>query len=67
MYYQIGTSEPRGVVGSRAATSTVLQEAMEECRQRSLSASVKEAWIRPVREGRMGDVIATFVRGKEVK
>jgi hypothetical protein len=64
MYYQIGTSEPRGVVGSRAAQSSVLEEAIEECRERSLSRSIKEAWLRPVENGRMGDVIATFVKGK---
>jgi hypothetical protein len=64
MFYQIGTSEPLGVVGSRAAQSLDLTEAMEECRQRSLSRSVKEAWIRPIENGRMGGVIAVFVKGK---
>lgn len=65
-YYQIGTSEPRGVVGSRAATSTNLAEATEECRQYSMSRSIKAAWLRPVENGRMGDVIVTFVRGEQV-
>jgi hypothetical protein len=66
-YYQIGTSEPHGVVGSRAARSGDLEEATEECRNRSLSHSVKEAWIRPVENGRLGDVIATFVKGELVE
>jgi hypothetical protein len=63
MSYQIGTSEPRGVVGSRASRSNDLNEALEECRERSLSRSVKEAWLRPVQNGRLGDVIACFVNG----
>jgi hypothetical protein len=67
MYYQIGTSEPRGCVGSRAARSDSLKEATEECRQYSLSRSIKEAWLRPVENGRMGDVIVSFVRGKKVQ
>jgi hypothetical protein len=65
LYYQIGTSESQGVVGSRAAQSTDFEEAKAECRERSLSRSIRRAWIRPVVDGRMGDVIATFVRGKE--
>lgn len=64
--YQIGTSEPHGVVGSRAAQSGVLEEAIEECRERSCSRSIKEAWIRPLENGRLGDVIATFVKGVRV-
>jgi hypothetical protein len=67
MHYQIGTSEPYGVVGSRAAQSDDLEEATEECRIRSLSRSVKEAWLRPVENGKMGDVIVTFVKGRRVK
>lgn len=63
MSYQIGTSEPRGVVGSRKAQSDNLDEALEECRERSLSRSIKEAWIRPFENGSLGDVIATFVKG----
>lgn len=63
VYYQIGTSEPRGVVGSRAAQSTDLAEAIEECRERSLSRSIKEAWVRPIENGKMGDVIVSFVNG----
>lgn len=63
LHYQIGTSEPYGVVGSRAARSDVLEEALEECRVRSMSRSIKEAWIRPVENGRLGSVIATFVNG----
>ncbi len=63
-YYQIGTSEPHGVVGSRAARSLDLNEALEECRNRSTSRYVKEAWIRSVEDGKMGDVIATFVDGE---
>lgn len=62
-YYQIGTAEPRGVVGSRAAKSDDLKEALDECREYSLYRSIKEAWLRPVENGRMGDVIATFVKG----
>lgn len=64
-YYQIGTSEPRNVVGSRAARGSTLEEAIEECRERSLSRSVREAWVRPVEDGKMGDVIATFVKGRK--
>jgi hypothetical protein len=63
MRYQIGTSEPRGVVGSRASKSDVFEEALEETRERSLSRSVREAWIRPLENGHLGDVIATFVNG----
>lgn len=63
MYYQIGTSEPRGVVGSRSAKSTSLDEAIEECRQYSLACSIKEAWLRSVDKGRMSEVIITFVKG----
>jgi hypothetical protein len=66
-YYQIGTSEPHGVVGSRAARSTDLEEAREECRNRSLSHSVREAWLRPVEDGKMGDVIASFIDGELVE
>lgn len=66
MYYQIGTSEPHGCVGSRAAKSDNLEEAIEECRQYSMYRSIKEAWLRPVENGRMGDVIVTFVDGREV-
>lgn len=62
-YYQIGTSEPRGCVGSRAAQSDDLDEAIEETRVRSLSRSIKAAWLRPVENGKMGDVIVMFVKG----
>lgn len=65
-YYQIGTSEPHGVVGSRAARSDILEEALEECRNRSTSRYVKEAWIREVENGKLGDVIATFIDGERV-
>lgn len=66
MYYQIGTSEPHGVVGSRAANSDNLEEAVEECRQYSLLRIVKEAWLRPVVHGHMGDPVVTFVKGERV-
>jgi hypothetical protein len=66
MYYQIGTSEPKGVVGSRAAASKDLAEATEQCREYSMARHVKEAWLRPVENGRMGDVIVRFVKGQEV-
>jgi hypothetical protein len=66
-YYQIGTAEGRGVVGSRAASSDIEAEAREECRIHSLARHVKESWLRPVENGRMGDVIVAFVNGKEVK
>lgn len=67
VYYQIGTAEPYGVVGSRAAQSSNLEEAIAECQNRSRSRSVKEAWIRPVENGRLGDIIATFVKGELVE
>jgi hypothetical protein len=67
MHYQIGTSEPNNVVGSRAAKSDSLEEATEECRQYSMNRSIKEAWLRPVQNGRMGDVIVSFVKGKQVE
>lgn len=63
MYYQIGTLEPRGCIGSRAAQSNILEEAIEECRQRSLSRSVKEAWLREVASGKLGDIVVFFVKG----
>jgi hypothetical protein len=66
-YYQIGTSEPHDCVGSRAAKSETLEGALRECRQYSVARHVKEAWLRPVEDGRMGDVIATFVKGNEVQ
>lgn len=65
MHFQIGTAEPHGVIGSRAARSDNWNEALEECRQRSMSRSVKEAWIRPVSGGRMGKVLATFIKGEQ--
>jgi hypothetical protein len=65
MHYQIGTSEPYDVVGSRAAKSDVLEEAIEECRERSMSRYIKSAWLRPVENGKMGDVIVMFVKGRK--
>jgi hypothetical protein len=63
IYYRIGTLEPRECIGSRAAKSTTRAEAIEECRERSMSRSIKEAWVRPIENGRPGDVIAVFVKG----
>lgn len=63
-YYQIGTEEPREVVGSRAARSTSFDEALEECREYSLSRSIKSSWLREVANGKMGPVIVKFVKGR---
>jgi len=64
--YQIGTSEPRGVVGSRASRSENLSQALEECREYSRYRHVKEAWLRTFENGTLGDVIATFRKGVRV-
>ena len=66
-YYQIGTAEPRGVVGSRAARSDNLADALNECREYSQSRSIKEAWLRLIEDsGSMSGVLATFVKGQRI-
>lgn len=64
-YYQIGTEEPRNCVGSRAAQSTVPQQAEEECRQRSMGRGIKSAWLRRVVRGQIGPVLVTYVKGQK--
>lgn len=59
--YQIGTSKGRGRVATHAAASDDIDQALEECRRRSLAWSVHEAWLRPASGG---EVIAAFVKGE---
>jgi hypothetical protein len=63
--YQIGTEGPRGVVGARAAKTDTLEAAIEECRHWSLGRGIRSAWLRDFNNGRLSDVIVTFVRGIE--
>lgn len=63
--YQIGTDEPDGVVGSRAARAEDLRGALDECREYSRAEHVREAWLREYTVGSdLGPVIARFVRGR---
>jgi hypothetical protein len=65
--YQIGTDEPRGVVGSRRAESITLLGASVECQEYSRYRHIKRAWLREVNEdGTLGRVLATFVNGRTV-
>jgi hypothetical protein len=64
MHYQIGTSETRGIVGSRAAKGTTLDQALDECAEYSRARHVKQAWVRPLTpSGQLGDVLAVYERG----
>lgn len=65
--YQIGTEEPRGVVGSRAARGQTLEDALGDAKERSRSRWVKSAWVREsYAGGKLGPVIATFIKGQHV-
>lgn len=63
--YQIGTEEPRECVGSRAAKSEELAEALKECQEYSLSRHIKSAWLREFNGGSLGlgPVIIIFKKG----
>lgn len=65
--YQIGTEEPRQCLGSRAASSNSLEEATLECCEYSRYRHIKKAWLRDVKaDGKLGEVIVTFVKGRRV-
>jgi hypothetical protein len=49
----------------RAARGEFLVETIAECKKYSKYKHVKSAWLREVVNGKLGDVIITFVKGKE--
>ena len=63
MHFQIGTEETRGITGSRTAKSTTLSGALKECLTFSKARHVKQAWLRECNNGKLGEVVAVFVKG----